>query len=159
VLHLLLTIKIRQAWQGSSGSASRERRAGRSNSTDSGRWPSSPSSPRPAGGCSIGDQILTTRKGGSHCRPFWCAPAMSHCVLAVAPANAKPLRGVRQGAFLRHTQRGPPAWRPGPVAAVRWPGVGKACAAPRRPPSCLLARDRLIPDTPDFSVPASRACP
>jgi hypothetical protein len=34
-----------------------------------------------------------------------------------------------------------------------------ACRPARMTPSWPLARDRLIPDTSDFSVPASRACP
>jgi hypothetical protein len=34
---------------------------------------------------------------------------------------------------------------------TRWPAKAK--------PILRTARDRLIPDTPDFSVPASRACP
>ena len=34
-----------------------------------------------------------------------------------------------------------------------------ACRQSRMTPKLPLARDRLIPDTLDFSVPASRACP
>jgi hypothetical protein len=37
--------------------------------------------------------------------------------------------------------------------------AGGACHPTRVTPNCLLARDRLIPDTSGFSVPASRACP
>ena len=49
-----------------------------------------------------------------------------------------------------------------PVRPSIWPAdypLKQACSPRRMTSNCPLARDRLAPDTLDFSVPASRACP
>jgi hypothetical protein len=63
------------------------------------------------------------------------------------PTVVNRLRAMRRGG--RELQRRDHADR----------GAGGACHSTRVRPSCPLARDRLAPDTSDFSVPASRARP
>ena len=94
-------------------------------------------------------------------QPVQGAPYRSRT--AKSEAAATTLAKIIRGQFLgptalrcRPSSKGAPHARPHCAQPDARRGAGGACHSTRVRPSCPLARDRVAPDTLDFSVPAFR---